>query len=261
MTIERQCELLGLSRSGYYYKLHPISETQLALLKIIDVVYTEYPFFGARQMSSYLKRKGWDVGRKRVSAAYKVLGLESTSPKPKLSIPNKEHLIYPYLLRGIAITHCNQVWSTDITFIRLNHGFVYLMAIIDWFSRYILDWEVSITLEADFCIETLKRVLNEKLCEIFNTDQGSQFTSYEFTNLLLQKNIRISMDGKGRSLDNVFVERFWRSLKYECIYLRSLNTVREATDAIKKYFEFYNNERPHQALNNKTPAEIYFGLI
>lgn len=233
----------------------------MALLKVVDEVYTKYPFFGARQMSSYLKRQGLEVGRKRIGKAYKILGLESLSPKPKLSIPNKEHLIYPYLLRDIEVTHCDQVWSTDITFIRLSHGFVYLMAIIDWYSRYVLDWEVSITLEADFCIDTLKRVLRSKFCEIFNTDQGSQFTSYDFTNLLLEKKIQISMDGKGRSLDNIFVERLWRSLKYECIYLMSLNTVQEAISVIKKYFEFYNNERPHQSLRNRTPAEVYFGIV
>lgn len=161
-------------------------------------------------------------------------------------------------MRDVEIVKCNQVWSTDITYIRLCGGYIYLMAIMDWFSRYVLNWEISISLEADFCIETLKRLLLKTSCEIFNTDQGSQFTCHKFVNLLLQKQIKVSMDGKGRCLDNVFVERLWRSLKYECIYLLSLNTVREAQEEIKKYFEFYNNERPHQSLGYRTPAEVYF---
>jgi putative transposase len=189
------------------------------------------------------------------------LGLEAVYPKPKLSISNKEHTIYPYLLRDVEIINSDQVWSTDLTYIRLNGGFVYLMAIIDWYSRYVLDWELNISLEADFCIETLKRLLetHHRICQIFNTDQGSQFTSRGFTETLLEKNVQISMDGKGRSLDNIFVERLWRSLKYECIYLLSLNTVTEVRQAIQKYFEFYNYERPHQALKNRTPAEVYYG--
>jgi len=209
-------------------------------------------------MASYLQRNGYNVGRKKVKSIYEILGLEAVYPKPNISRPNKQHTKYPYLLRDVEIVKCNQVWSTDITYIRLCGGYIYLMAIMDWFSRYVLNWEISISLEADFCIETLKRLLLKTSCEIFNTDQGSQFTCHKFVNLLLQKQIKVSMDGKGRCLDNVFVERLWRSLKYECIYLLSLNTVREAQEEIKKYFEFYNNERPHQSLGYRTPAEVYF---
>ncbi len=209
-------------------------------------------------MSAYLQRNGYTVGRKKIRSVYETLGLEAIYPKPNTSRMNKEHLKYPYLLRDIEVIKNNQVWSTDITYIRLRGGYVYLMAIIDWFSRYVLDWEISISLEADFCIETLERLLCKKTCYIFNTDQGSQFTCYRFINLLLQNEIKVSMDGKGRCLDNIFVERLWRSVKYECIYLLSLNSVTEAREAIKNYFNFYNNERPHQALRYKTPAEVYF---
>jgi putative transposase len=210
-------------------------------------------------MASYLKRNGYEIGRKRVKTIYEILGLEAVYPKPKLSMPNKENKIYPYLLGDVEIISCDQVWSTDITYIRLSGGFVYLIAVLDWYSRYVLDWELSINLEADFCIETLKRILgtSSRICKIFNTDQGSQFTSRGFIETLLGKDIQISMDGRRRALDNIFVERLWRSLKYECIYMRSLNTLKEARKEIKEYFEFYNNERPHQSLGNKTPAEIY----
>ena len=258
MGINRQCELLGISRSRYYYQPEPIGQEQLQIIHRVDEIYTARPFFGTRRMASYLQREGCNIGRKRVRSIYEILSLEAIYPRPKLSWPNKEQQKYPYLLRDVEIKNRDQVWSTDITFIRVRGGCVYLMAIIDWFSRYVLDWDLSITLEADFCIETLARVLNNGLCEIFNTDQGSQFTSYGFTNLLLQKQIKISMDGKGRCLDNIFVERLWRSVKYECIYLLSLDTVKEAREAIKKYFKFYNNERPHQSLKYRTPAEIYF---
>jgi putative transposase len=186
------------------------------------------------------------------------MGLETVYPKPNLSRANKEHIIFPYLLRGVTINRVNQVWSTDITYIRLKQGFVYLVAIIDWYSRYVLDWEISTTLEADFCIEALTRALARGCCDIFNTDQGSQFTSHSFTGLLSANGISISMDGKGRALDNIFVERLWRSLKYEMVYLMELTTVSETRQEIGGYFNFYNNERPHQSLGYKTPSEIYF---
>jgi putative transposase len=224
---------------------------------MVDKVYTDYPFFGTRKMAAYLNDKDYYVGRKLIRRVYQILGLEAVYPKKNLSIPDRENKIYPYLLRDVEVTHSNQIWSTDITYIRLRGGFVYLMAIIDWYSRYVLDWEIDISLEADFCIETLKRTLTNNQCEIFNTDQGSQFTCKDFTNVLLEKQIKISMDGKGRALDNIFVERLWRSLKYECVYMRSLNTVKEARDEIKKYFQFYNDERPHQSLQYKKPVEIY----
>ena len=258
LSITKQCELLGISRSGYYYEPRPASLELLDLMNLVDETYTKYPFFGTRKMSSYLTRNGCAVGRKQIKTIYEKLGLEAKYPKPKLSNGNKEHKIYPYLLRDVAIVKRDQVWSTDITYIRLSGGYVYLTAIIDWFSRFVLRWNLSISLEADFCIEALKAALISGCCETFNTDQGAQFTSKEFTGVLLDHGIKISMDGKGRSLDNVFVERLWRSLKYECIYLLSLGSVKEAKNAIDEYFNFYNNERPHQSLGGCTPAEIYF---
>lgn len=259
LTIDRQCELLGISRPGYYYRPQPMNTEMLELINVVDQVYTDYPFFGTRRMSVCLQEKGYNAGRKLIRRIYQILGLEAIYPKPNLSIPNQENKIYPYLLRDIEVTHSDQIWSTDITYIRLCGGFVYLMAIMDWYSRYVLDWELGVSLEAEFCIETLKRVLRNNQCEIFNTDQGAQFTCRDFTDVLLQNNIRISMDGKGRALDNVFIERLWRSLKYECIYMRSLSTVKEAREEIKRYFRFYNNERPHQSLKYKKPIEIYRG--
>lgn len=209
-------------------------------------------------MAKYLQRNGYETGRKKIRKIYEMLGLEAVYQKPNLSRSNIKHQKYPYLLRGAKITQCDQVWSSDITYIRSHAGHIYLMAIIDWFSRYVLDWELSVSLEADFCIETLERLLRKNRCGIFNTDLGSQFTCHGFINLLLENNIKISMDGKGRCLDNIFVERLWRSLKYECIYLLSLKNVAEAREAVEKYFSFYNNERPHQSLAYKTPAEIYY---
>lgn len=208
-------------------------------------------------MVHYLRTLDQAVNRKRIQNLYRVMGLEAISPKPNLSKAAAQHLKYPYLLRGVTINRCNQVWSTDLTYIRLSQGFVYLMAIIDWYSRYVLDWELSISLEADFCVETLRRVLSQGKCDIFNTDQGSQFTSDDFTGLLLANDVKISMDGKGRALDNIFVERLWRSVKYESVYLNQWETVQEARSGLNDYFEFYNNERPHQSLNYKTPAEVY----
>ena len=260
LPVSRQCDLLGINRGIYYYAPQKkVDEYTKKLMDLVDEIYTQYPFFGTRQMRDYLNNEYiLNVGRKKMRTIYHHLGLEGVTPKPNLSKPNKQHKIYPYLLRDVAITHNNQVWSTDITYIRLTQGFVYLTAIIDWYSRYVLDWTLSISLDADFCIETLSRTLNRYgQCDIFNTDQGAQFTCKKFTQLLLDSNIQISMDGVGRALDNVFVERLWRSVKYECIYLQSLNSVAEAINAIKTYFEFYNLKRPHQSLGGKTPAMIY----
>ncbi len=230
----------------------------MQLINKVDEVYTDYPFFGARRMASYLQKDGYDIGRKKVRSIYEILGLEAVYPKPNLSRANEQNQKYPYLLRGVEIIRCDQVWSSDITYIRLCGGYVYLMVIMDWFSRYVLDWELSVSLESDFCIDALSRLLRQKTCKIFNTDMGSQFTCRAFINLLLQNQIMVSMDGKGRCLDNVFVERLWRSLKYECIYLLSLSKVKEVWEEIKKYWHFYNNVRPHQSLGYKTPAEVYF---
>lgn len=258
LSLREQCVLLGLNRSSYYYRPIPVDEATLALMRVVDEVYTQYPFFGSRQMTSYLRSKGQKVGRTKIRSIYERLGLQATCPGPHTSQPHPEHKIYPYLLRDVEITHRDHVWSTDITYIRLRQGFVYLVAVIDWYSRYVLDWELSISLEADFCVDVLARVLARGLCEIFNTDQGSQFTSDAFTGLLLSRGVNISMDGKGRALDNVFVERLWRSVKYECIYLREWESVKAVRQGLKTYFQFYNHERPHQGINGRTPAMVYW---
>jgi len=259
LSIKRQCELLGISRAAYYYEPKPICAEEQVLLNIVDQIYTQHPYFGQRRMVAYLKRmeEPITVGRKQMRSCYHTLGLEAIYPKPKLSLANKEHKVYPYLLSDYIISRPNEVWSSDITYVRLETGFVYLVAIIDWYSRYVLDWELSINLEAEFCIETLARVLGCGKCDIFNTDQGSQFTSKDFVGLLLSHDISVSMDGRGRALDNIFIERLWRSIKYECIYIHSLANVAEARAAIENYFKFYNYQRPHQALGYKTPAEVH----
>ncbi len=257
ISVRNQCLLLDINRAGYYYEPKPIDEETLVLMKLVDKTYTKYPYFGSRQMSNYLRLNGYDIGRSKIRSIYEQLGLTAACPGPHTSKPHPEHKVYPYLLRDVKITKCDQVWSTDITFLPTKKGFVYLMAIIDWFSRYVLDWELGITLEADFCIEALYRVLRNGRCDIFNTDQGSQFTSDGFIKPLLDHAIKISMDGKGRALDNIFVERLWRTLKYECIYLHEWETVREVRQGVGGYFNFYNNERPHQSLGGQTPASIY----
>lgn len=257
LSLRDQCLLLGINRSSYYYEPKLVDEATLALMKSVDEIYTKHPYFGSRQMSNYLRLNGYDVGRSRIRSIYEQLGLQATCPGPHTSKPHQEHKKYPYLLRDVEIDKCDQVWSTDITFLPMKKGYVYLMAIIDWFSRYVLDWELGITLEADFCVEALSRVLCNGRCDIFNTDHGSQFTSNDFTKLLLDNAIEISMDGKGRALDNIFVERLWRSLKYECIYLHEWETVREIRQGVGGYFNFYNNERPHQSLCGQTPASVY----
>jgi putative transposase len=224
----------------------------------IDEEFTRHPFYGTRRMTVYLRGLGYEINRKRVQKLYGLMGLETIYPKPNLSQRHVGYKVYPYLLRNKKIDHVDQVWSTDITYIRLTEGFVYLMAIIDWHSRYVLDWQISTTLEAGFCVEALARVLGKGGCEIFNTDQGSQFTSTDFIGLLLKHGIQISMDGKGRALDNIFVERLWRSLKYELVYQMELKSVHEAKKYIAGYFQFYNDERPHQSLNYQTPRQVYF---
>jgi len=262
LSLSRQCALLGVSRSSFYYvptAPEEMSEEKQSLLRLIDETYTLYPFFGTRQMSSYLKQNGHtDIERHHTRWAYERLGLQSVAPGPQTSKPHPEHKIYPYLLHNLRIKAVNQVWSTDLTYIRLQRGFVYLMAIIDWYSRYVLDWELSISMDADFCIEALGRVLRSGHCDIFNTDQGAQFTSNGFTSLLKEHGIEISMDGRGRALDNVFVERLWRSVKYECVYLKEWSTVAEARSGLKEYFQFYNYKRPHQSLGGKTPRMVHY---
>jgi putative transposase len=258
LSIQRQCELIGLARSSFYYQPAAETATNLDLMRLIDEVYTAHPYFGVRRMWAWLRRLGHEVNRKRVARLMGKLGLQAIYPKPRLSDPDKQHLKYPYLLRDVEINRLDQVWSTDITYIRLEKGFVYLAAVIDWHSRYVLSWAVSISLEAEFCVDALKAALVKGKPEVFNTDQGSQFTSEAFTGCLLEEGIQISMDGKGRAIDNVFVERLWRAVKYEEVYLRDYRSVREAKNGLARYFEFYNNERPHQSLGYRTPREAYF---
>ena len=227
-------------------------------MNLLDEQYTTTPFYGVKRMTAHLKQLGHLVGQKRVRRLLRQMGLDAIYQHPNASKPNPEHQVYPYLLRNVPITRCNQVWSTDITYIRLSKGFVYLMAVIDWYSRYVLDWSLSTMLEADFCIDTVGKLLHNGLrCDIFNTDQGSQFTSPRFTTPLIDSGIAVSMDGRGRALDNIFVERLWRSVKYECVYLRQFDTVSQARVGLKDYFEFYNYERLHQSLDYHTPAQVY----
>jgi len=259
LSIAKQCDLLSVNKSTYYYRQRGLSERDLEIMKIIDEIYTEHPYFGARRMSKYLEPYGVIIGRKAVGRYYRIMRIEAVYPKVNLSKRNQAHKIYPYLLKGVAITRVNQVWSTDITYIRMAQGFVYLVAVIDWFSRYILSWRVSISLENDFCIAALEEAIEKHgNPEIFNTDQGSQFTAKNFISVLVDRKIKISMDGKGRALDNVFIERFWRSLKQEKIYLIILNTVKEAKNAITNYITFYNKKRMHQSLEYLTPEQVYF---
>ena len=230
LSVRQQAGILGLNRSVIYYESRPkaLSEGQLGLLRLVDEIYTKYPFFGSRQMSDFISMNHYPCKRHQTRWAYEQLGLQSVAPGPHTSKPHPEHKVYPYLLKDLEIVRPCQVFSTDITYIRMQKGFIYLTAIFDWYSRYVLDWLLSITMEADFCIETLQRVLLNTRCDIFNTDQGSQFTSTGFTDVLKEHEIQISMDGKERGVDNVFVERLWRSVKYECVYLYEWGTVREA---------------------------------
>jgi len=259
LSIREQTQILGLNRSSLYYKPIGISPYNILLMNLLDEQYTKTPFYGVNKMTIFLNEIGHHVNVKRVRRLLRKMGLEAIYPKKNISKANLDHKIYPYLLRNMAILRCNQVWSTDITYIRLRQGFVYLMAIIDWYSRYVINWKLSTTLEADFCIEGLKESLENCYCEIFNTDQGSQFTSSRFTEPLLAADIKISMDGRGRALDNIFVERLWRTVKYEDIYLKDYASVQDVKLGLKKYFKFYNEKRYHQSLDYKTPAEIYLG--
>ena len=260
IAVYRQCELLNLNRSSLYYK--PCSDTAYneKLMRILDEQYVQTPFYGVEKMTRCLRRKKHCVNPKRIRRLMRHMGLEAVYPKRKrdLSMPNKQHKIYPYLLENVKVTRRDQVWSTDITYVRMYRGWVYLVAIMDWFSRYVLSWEVSITLEDDFCVSALNRALvSGRQPEVFNTDQGSQFTSYDFTSVLHEHGIAISMDGKGRAFDNIMIERLWRTVKVEEVYMRDYQTVAEAVYYLGRYFEFYNNERLHQALDYNTPAEVY----
>jgi putative transposase len=253
----RQCELLGLARSSYYYEPVPESSEDLLLMRLLDEQYTRTPFYGHRKMVVHLAEHGYAVDRKRVRRLMQRMGLETIYPKPRLSRPGEPSVRYPYLLRGVSIDRIDHVWSSDITYIRLARGFVYLVAVIDWFSRYVLAWELSTTLDTSFCLDALDRALRAGQPHIFNTDQGVQFTSQEFTDRLHSAQIRISWDGRGRALDNVFVERLWRSVKYEEVYLKDYQTVSDARSGLAQYFQFYNYERYHQSLDYKTPFAVY----
>jgi putative transposase len=258
VPVTRQCELLGMSRSGYYYQSQGESPENILLMHRIDELFTRYPFYGVEKMTAHLCRQGPTVNVKRIRRLMRKMGLEAVYPKPNLSRRHPEHRVYPYLLRGLNITNPDQVWCTDITYIRLTSGFVYLVAIMDWFSRYVLSWELSTGLDADFCLVALNRALEQATPKIFNSDQGSQFTSLAFTGRLLSADIAISMDGRGRVYDNIFIERLWRTVKYDKVYLSDWEQVNEANIGLDEYFTFYNLERPHKSLNNATPAEVYF---
>ncbi len=251
--------LVGLARSTYYYEPVVKSEENLRLMRRLDELYLQRPFYGSPRMTDWLREKGWVVNEKRVARLMRVMGLQAVLPGPHTSRGHPQHRVYPYLLRDIRIEGPNQVWCSDITYVPMRRGFLYLVVVMDWFSRYVLAWELSNTLEVLFCVETLQRALGIGQPQIFNTDQGAQFTSEEFTAKLTGAGIRISMDGRGRALDNVMVERLWRSVKYEEIYLRDYADGREAWSGLSRYFPFYNTKRHHQGLGSKTPAQVYFG--
>ncbi len=257
ISVRRQCQLLGINRTSLYYEPHAETVDNLALMRLLDEQYTRYPFYGVRRMTAWLVQQGYTVNEKRVRRLLRKMGLLALHPKPRLSQPAPGAQVYPYLLRGVAIERVNQVWSTDITYIRLLTGFIYLVAIIDWYSRYVLAWEVSNTLESSFCVAALDRALQQAAPEVFNSDQGAQFTSLVFTQRLTERDIKISMDGRGRALDNIFVERLWRSVKYEEVYVKEYRYVPDAMTGLGGYFEFYNRERLHQSLGYKTPEAVY----
>lgn len=257
--MRRQCRLLGLPRASYYYAPTPESAENLRYLRLLDEEYTRHPFYGVARMTWWLRQAGHDVGPKRVRRLLRLMGLTAIYPKPHASLNPLEHRRFPYLLKGVEIVRPNQVWSTDITYIRLRGGFVYLAAVIDWYSRYVLAWELSPTLEVGFCVTVVERALRRGRPEIFNTDQGVQFTSAAFQAPLLAAQVKLSMDGRGRVFDNIFVERLWRSVKYEEVFLHDYVDVRESRCGLGRYFQFYNRERPHQALAYRTPHEVYFG--
>lgn len=257
LSVRRQCALLGLNRSSLYYE--PAAETaeNLRLMRLIDQQYTDCPFYGSRRMTAWLVQAGEEVNRKRVQRLMRLMGLEAVYPKPRLSLAGRGHQIYPYLLRNVRIERADQVWSADITYVPLTSGFMYLAAVIDWYSRYVIAWRLSNTLEGSFCLEMLDEALSHRRPEVFNTDQGVQFTAEAFTGRLVSAGVAVSMDGRGRCLDNVFVERLWRSVKYENVYLRGYETAPQLHQGLGQYFPFYNEERLHQSLDYRTPALVY----
>jgi len=260
LSVVRQCKLLGISRPGLYYRPVEVSEEDLALMKMIDRQYLVTPFYGARRLAAWLRKQGYRVNRKRVRRLMQVMGLKAIYRRPRTSQPAPGHRTYPYLLGGMEITRPDQVWAADITYIPMARGFLYLVAIMDWCSRYVLSWRLSNTLDGDFCVEALEEALRKGRPGVLNTDQGAQFTTEAFTGMLERHGVKISMDGKGRYSDNLFVERLWRTVKYEEVYLKAYQDGREARIGIGDYFRFYNTQRPHQALGYRTPAEAYASI-
>lgn len=262
LPITRQAAVLGISRGSVYYLPRPVSDADLRLMRRIDELHLEHPFAGARMLRDLLHQEGMTVGRKHVATLMKRMGIEALYRKPNTSRRHPRHTVYPYLLRNLAVTQANQVWAMDITYIPMARGFVYLAAVMDWYSRRVLSWRVSISMETDFCIEAVEEAMARYgTPEIFNTDQGSQFTSSTFTGLLQSHGIRISMDGKGCWRDNVFVERLWKSVKYEEVYLHAYESVSQAKAGIGRYFAFYNTRRPHSSLDRLTPDQVYFNAL
>jgi len=262
LSLVRQCSLLGISRSSAYYQPQPVRTEELDLMmRLIDEQYLKTPVFGSRSMVKHLRRLGHKVNRKRVQRLMRLMGIEAVYPRPNTSRPHTEHKIYPYLLRNMEITHPNQVWAADITYIPLRRGFMYLVAVMDWYSRKVLSWRVSNSLDADFCVAALEEAIrNHGRPEIFNTDQGCQFTSNDFTWVLYANRIKISMDGRGNFRDNIFIERLWWTVKYHYLYLHAFEGGSDLRNGLKEWFRFYNEDRFHQSLNDKTPDEVYYDL-
>jgi len=260
LSIVRQCDLVAISRSSFYYEDKGETALNLELMRLIDEEFLENPYYGSRQMTRHLRRQGYCISRKRIRRLMRKMGLTPIYQKPRTSAPHPEHRVYPYLLRGVEITEPDHVWCADVTYIPMRRGFLYLVAIMDWASRRVLSWRLSNSLDASFCVEALKEALHRfGPPRVFNTDQGSQFTSQSFTNVLKDAGVAISMDGKGRWMDNIFIERLWRTLKYECIYLHAFETGSEARRGIERWVGKYNLERPHSALGGRTPDEAYRG--
>jgi putative transposase len=261
MSVANQCRVLNVSRSGYYYKSKPISAEDLKLMRLIDEHYLNHPSAGSRSLRNHLQRLGYRINRKKVQRLMRLMGIEAVYPRPKTSRPHPQHKVYPYLLRGLSIDRPNQVWAADITYIPMRRGHMYLVAVMDWYSRKVLSWRISNTLDTEFCLEALVEALSRfGRPEIFNTDQGAQFTANAFTDVLKSHQVQISMDGRGRVQDNIFIERLWWSFKYQYLYLWSFDNGAELRKGLDQWFNFYNSERSHQSLDNKTPDEVYFGL-
>lgn len=258
LSVVQQCALLSLARASYYYQPRGFRPSTLAAMRLLDEVYTAHPYFGSRRLAEALGDRGHPIGRDQVRRLMRHLGLVAIYPKRHLSLPNQQHRIYPYRLRGLAIARPDQVWCADLTYIRLRHGFAYLMAIMDWYSRYVLSWELSLSLDSDFCVRALRRALEDACPEIFNTDQGSQFTASDFLAVLQAAPLTISMDGRGRVFDNIMIERLWRTVKYEEVFLHDYQTFFDARDQLDRYLRFYNHERRHSSLDHQTPATVYW---